>query len=43
MAAADAPTCARWTAPGLGFIKTCADGIGPWKPYLFKTVAEGMD
>ncbi len=31
------------TAPGLGFIKTYADGIGPWKPYLVKTVADGID
>ncbi|MDP3224616.1 MAG: glycerophosphodiester phosphodiesterase family protein, partial [Rubrivivax sp.] len=31
------------TEPGLGFIKTYADGIGPWKPYLVKTVADGID
>ncbi len=31
------------TAPGLGFIKTYADGIGPWKPYLVTTVADGID
>jgi glycerophosphoryl diester phosphodiesterase len=28
---------------GLAFIKTYADGIGPWKPYLVKTVADGVD
>ena len=26
------------TASGLAFVKTYADGIGPWKPYLVKTV-----
>ena len=31
------------TATGLGFVKTYADGIGPWKPYLVKTVADGVD
>ena len=31
------------TAQGLGFVKTYADGIGPWKPYLVKTVADGID
>mgnify|MGYP000039709410 CR=1 FL=1 len=31
------------TDPGLGFIKTYADGIGPWKPYLVSTVADGID
>ena len=28
---------------GLGFIKTYADGIGPWKPYLVTTVDDGKD
>ena len=31
------------TNVGLGFIKTYADGIGPWKPYLVKTVDDGID
>lgn len=31
------------TDAGLGFVKTYADGIGPWKPYLVKTVADGVD
>ena len=31
------------TNVGLGFIKTYADGIGPWKPYLVTTVADGVD
>jgi glycerophosphoryl diester phosphodiesterase len=28
---------------GLDFVKTYADGISPWKPYLVKTVADGID
>ena len=28
---------------GLSFVATYADGIGPWKPYLLKTVADGVD
>lgn len=28
---------------GLAFVKTYADGIGPWKPYLVKTVDDGVD
>ncbi len=28
---------------GLTFVKTYADGIGPWKPYLLKTVDDGVD
>ncbi len=28
---------------GLAFVKTYADGIGPWKPYLLTTVADGVD
>ncbi len=28
---------------GLDFIKTYADAIGPWKPYLVKTVADGVE
>jgi glycerophosphoryl diester phosphodiesterase len=28
---------------GLAFVKTYADGIGPWKPYLVKTVNDGVD
>lgn len=31
------------TDDGLDFIKTYADAIGPWKPYLVKTVADGVD
>jgi glycerophosphoryl diester phosphodiesterase len=31
------------TATGLNFVKTYADGIGPWKPYLVSTVADGVD
>ncbi|MCV2368674.1 glycerophosphodiester phosphodiesterase [Roseateles oligotrophus] len=28
---------------GLSFVATYADGIGPWKPYLLKTVDDGID
>ena len=28
---------------GLDFVKTYADGVGPWKPYLVTTVADGVD
>jgi glycerophosphoryl diester phosphodiesterase len=28
---------------GLSFVATYADGIGPWKPYLLKTIADGVD
>ncbi len=28
---------------GLAFVKTYADGIGPWKPYLLTTVEDGVD
>ncbi|MEY4754209.1 MAG: hypothetical protein RJA44_1884 [Pseudomonadota bacterium] len=31
------------TSTGLDFVKTYADAIGPWKPYLVKTVADGVD
>jgi glycerophosphoryl diester phosphodiesterase len=31
------------TAAGLAGVKGYADGIGPWKPYLVKTVADGVD
>ena len=31
------------TEAGLDFVKTYADGIGPWKPYLVKTVADGVE
>ena len=31
------------TPAGLDFVKTYANGIGPWKPYLVKTVADGVD
>jgi glycerophosphoryl diester phosphodiesterase len=31
------------SADGLAFVKTYADAIGPWKPYLVKTVADGVD
>jgi glycerophosphoryl diester phosphodiesterase len=28
---------------GLDFVKSYADAVGPWKPYLVKTVADGVD
>ncbi|TSE19474.1 Glycerophosphodiester phosphodiesterase [Tepidimonas alkaliphilus] len=28
---------------GLALIKTYADGVGPWKPYLVRTVQDGVD
>ena len=31
------------TNSGLDFVKTYASGIGPWKPYLVKTVADNVD
>jgi glycerophosphoryl diester phosphodiesterase len=31
------------TPLGLGFIASYADGVGPWKPYLVRTVADGID
>jgi len=31
------------TAGGLAFVSTYADGVGPWKPYLVRTVADGVD
>lgn len=31
------------TAAGLAEVATYADGIGPWKPYLVTTVADGVD
>lgn len=31
------------TPAGLDFVKTYADGIGPWKPYLVKTVNDKVD
>lgn len=31
------------TPEGLAQIATYADGIGPWKPYLLKTVDDGID
>jgi glycerophosphoryl diester phosphodiesterase len=31
------------TSSGLDFVKTYASGIGPWKPYLVKTVNDGVD
>jgi glycerophosphoryl diester phosphodiesterase len=31
------------TEQGLDFVKTYANAIGPWKPYLVKTVADGVD
>lgn len=31
------------TASGLAFVKTYADAIGPWKPYLVKTVDPSTD
>jgi len=31
------------TASGLDFVKTYADAVGPWKPYLVKTVKDGVE
>jgi glycerophosphoryl diester phosphodiesterase len=31
------------TGSGLDFVKTYADGIGPWKPYLVRTVNDGVE
>lgn len=31
------------TDTGLSFVKTYADAIGPWKPYLLKTVADNVE
>ena len=31
------------TSSGLDFVKTYADAIGPWKPYLVTTVDDGVD
>jgi glycerophosphoryl diester phosphodiesterase len=31
------------TSTGLDFVKTYAHGVGPWKPYLVKTVDDGVD
>lgn len=31
------------TPAGLDFVKTYADAIGPWKPYLVRTVDDGID
>ncbi|MCG2591476.1 glycerophosphodiester phosphodiesterase [Ramlibacter sp. XY19] len=31
------------TGTGLDFVKTYADAVGPWKPYLVKTVNDGID
>ena len=31
------------TAAGLDFVNDYADGIGPWKPYLVKTVDDGVE
>ena len=31
------------TSAGLDFVKGYADGVGPWKPYLVKTVDDGVD
>ncbi|CAN5184823.1 hypothetical protein BH11PSE10_BH11PSE10_11790 [soil metagenome] len=31
------------TPTGLSFVKSYADGIGPWKPFLVSTVADGID
>jgi glycerophosphoryl diester phosphodiesterase len=31
------------TSSGLDFVKTYADAIGPWKPYLVKTVSDGVE
>jgi glycerophosphoryl diester phosphodiesterase len=31
------------TPAGLAFVASYADGIGPWKPYVVKTVDDGVD
>ncbi len=31
------------TDEGLTFVKSYADAVGPWKPYLVKTVGDGVD
>jgi glycerophosphoryl diester phosphodiesterase len=31
------------TDDGLTFVKSYADAVGPWKPYLLKTVADGVE
>jgi glycerophosphoryl diester phosphodiesterase len=31
------------TGAGLDFVRGYADGVGPWKPYLVRTVADGVD
>jgi glycerophosphoryl diester phosphodiesterase len=31
------------TSQGLDFVKTYAEAIGPWKPYLVKTVADNVE
>lgn len=31
------------TKEGLAFVKSYADGVGPWKPYLVTTIADGVD
>jgi glycerophosphoryl diester phosphodiesterase len=31
------------TSTGLDFVKSYAQGVGPWKPYLVKTVDDGVD
>lgn len=31
------------TSSGLDFVKTYADAVGPWKPYLVKTVDDGVE
>lgn len=31
------------TEAGMDFVKTYADGVGPWKPYLVRTVADNVE
>lgn len=31
------------TEAGMDFVRTYADAVGPWKPYLVRTVADGVD
>lgn len=31
------------TDSGLDFVETCADAVGPWKPYLVRTVNDGLE
>lgn len=44
VAKGDARTFADLVTPaGLDFVKTYADAVGPWKPYLVRTVNDGVE